>query len=347
MGTPVTPLTRLQDRGPRWWLALGVILVALAAVVGVAVVGGRGTGSQILKPVASAVAQATRTPAGATPGTPQPGATQGPGAPLHAGPIMLAAVPVVAEVDDPVGDPVLAPTGGGSATPPPDGQPALDITHLAAWVADGVLRAQLTLAGTAPAQDRRTSIHLWVMPARASSFGFDLPVCTADPCGPDFSTIPPFTAAVTQRTGSWVGDTWTVDYTVLLADLCVTDTSSFTVYALAAAMSDTAGGWCWYDDTSALAFRGSTFLGPTAAASPAAPSPSAIGGLVQVNGGADIPRTICTPSWCRFISDIVANDARLSGCYVLQTAGGTATGTWGTVAVNVGNLCDAGFGFQP
>jgi hypothetical protein len=68
MSTPPTPLTRLTVRGPRWWLALVAIVVALGVVVGVGVLGRPRGAQQAPTPIASLVAVAPATPvAAATP----------------------------------------------------------------------------------------------------------------------------------------------------------------------------------------------------------------------------------------------------------------------------------------
>lgn len=45
--------------------------------------------------------------------------------------------------------------------------------------------------------------------------------------------------------------------------------------------------------------------------------------------------------WCQFFGYIGTSEERLPGCYVLQAAGGSETGTWGTM--EMASTCVEGF----
>jgi len=154
------------------------------------------------------------------------------------GPTFPATVPVAVEADDPVGDPELSFGGGSSPGTMPPGQPLADITHVAAWISDGTLRAQVTLAGAAPGPD--TPLERVGISVSHNGKPYDLPVCTSV-CGSYF-TVPRFSAAVTQLTGRWV-----VDITVSLDEIGAWAAShdSYQVRAQAGSAADAEYAWWW------------------------------------------------------------------------------------------------------
>jgi hypothetical protein len=117
----------------------------------------------------------------------------------------------------------------------------LDITHVAAWITDDTLRAQVTLAGTAPRSNYspRAAVRISVSHDRTP---FDLPVCAPDPCGSYF-TIPRFSTAVTQYDGHWV-----VDYSVNLDELGTVDVGNLYTIGASTFVMAAADPESWWSD---------------------------------------------------------------------------------------------------
>ena len=245
------PLTRLPNRGARPWVVFVAVMGSLAALVAVGVLGRPGAPGPsaaslppTIQPSASAPAAVVRP---AIPATSAP-ASAGPAS--GSGLTVPAVVPVVAEVDDPAGDAELRGPDPGEI-PPPQGLAALDIVHLATWVADGELRAEVSIAGAVPAPDPLIPRSVLLHVGYAGTV-FELAVCvTTDACGSS-ATVPRFGATVTAHPG-WPG-TWVVAYSVRLDALGAWDPSrpeSYAVTAVAVAADGFAGHGYWQDSAPA------------------------------------------------------------------------------------------------
>ncbi len=55
--------------------------------------------------------------------------------------------------------------------------------------------------------------------------------------------------------------------------------------------------------------------------------------LLHVTGQTVVHGIWCAGGWCRYDGYIGTSEERLPGCYLMQTAGGNETGTWGTMAM--------------
>ncbi len=205
-----------------WWpiavVVGGVVLIAhaiLFAVVGVPWAPAGGSEQAALPtgatPRATSTAEPTPSP------TPLPGSVLLPRSLANGQGVTLAGViPEVAERDDPVGDAAYE-TCDETGTCGPIGRPAdaaaLDITHLAAWIDDGVLHAEVRLIGSPPTLSDATASWRVALSVRAGERGLDAPVCSSEPCGSWF-VIPRFTSSVIQG-----ADEWTVRWQIDLDEL--------------------------------------------------------------------------------------------------------------------------------
>jgi hypothetical protein len=148
-------------------------------------------------PLAGVVLRATISPAG------QQGAT------------LPAAIPMVAERHDPAGDAESSECdeqGECRTIDLPADAAVLDITHLGAWIDDGVLHAEVRLAGSPPTLPDATASWRVSLSVRRGEHLIDAPVCSGS-CGSWFE-IPRFTSTVTRG-----ADAWTVAWQIDLDEL--------------------------------------------------------------------------------------------------------------------------------
>jgi hypothetical protein len=148
-------------------------------------------------PLAGVVLRPTISPAG------QQGAT------------LPVVIPVVAERDDPAGDAEYSECdeqGECRTIDLPADAAVLDITHLGAWIDDGMLHAEVRLAGSPPTLPDATASWRVSLSVRDGGHVIDAPVCSG-PCGSWFE-IPRFTSTVTRG-----ADAWTVAWQIDLDEL--------------------------------------------------------------------------------------------------------------------------------
>jgi hypothetical protein len=224
--------TRAQIARRPWWpiavLVGGVTLVAHAILF--AVVGSPWApagGSEPAVPPARALPGATTAPSPSASPTPLPGIVLLPVArPAgQQGAVFPTVIPMVAERDDPVGDPEYSECDErGSCAPiePPADAAVPDITHLAAWIDDDALHVEVRLAGSLPAESDATPRWRVEVSIRRGGHLIDAPVCSAASCG-SFFEIPMFTSSVTRGSNAWTVH-WQIDLDEITAALDRDDT---------------------------------------------------------------------------------------------------------------------------
>jgi len=247
------------ERRPWWPIAVlvgGVILVAhaiLFAAVGVpwAPEGGP---EQAALPTGAAPAS--------TPWVPRPSPTPLPGVVLRPsadaagqqGATLPAVIPVVAERDDPAGDPEYSECderGECRTVDRPADAATPDITHLGAWIDEGVLHAEVRLAGSPPTLTDATAFWRVSLSIGHGGHVFDAPVCSGS-CGSYFE-IPRFTFSVTSGVDAWTV-AWQIDLDEIgdtLADAPATDETPPAGALEVLGMASLSSGAVWASDSTA------------------------------------------------------------------------------------------------
>lgn len=330
MSTPPTPLTPVPVGGPRSWLALAAIVLALCVVVGVGVLGRQTGAQQSPTPIASSVA--------AVPSS-----------------SVAAPTPTVVPAPATQGRPAWTPWAGtASAFPGPSATPSVPGTPEIVRVS-GMADAQVVTCTPG-----RCSFNGWLSTTEGRLAGcFSLqtagangtgtwgaatlagPSCAAWVPGPlkgpatwqgEWLTVGsrPWALAYTDLGPSWL---WPVD-TIWLHGLGEHEGLSAVLRIDASGQID---GWLF-----------PTPVQSVATSAPAVPSarPSTTGTpeIVPVTAQAGGRGVACGPTRCRLDGAITQSAGRLPGCFLFQTAGGTETGSWGTAAL--ASTCVSGWGFD-
>lgn len=138
----------------------------------------------------------------------------------------------VVEAGDPTGDVMWS---GEPKPPPPAGAqaPAIDITHVTAWIADDALRAEVMFAHRAPLTESDVRIELAVHHGGLSF----ATICRPGPCV-DWIPLLRFTSELTQRSDEWV-----VAYTIDLTEIDCVLPAGRNLDEYGVGVAATSGGW--------------------------------------------------------------------------------------------------------
>ena len=188
--------------------------IEVASLMAAVLLAGCGAGTAVTTPnplVTTAPAPSARAPTGSAAVALSTGLPPGPTAQvLTFGATFPPTAVAVVEAGDPTGD-VVPPNGGGPPVPAAVEiqAPAIDITHLTAWIADDALRAEVTLAGRVPLAESDLRVELAV---RHGGLSFAT-ICLPGPCV-DWMPLLRFTFELTQRS-----DRWVVEYAIDLTEI--------------------------------------------------------------------------------------------------------------------------------
>lgn len=196
-----------------WGFAIGLAVVVLA--------GGCGPGASLQATPHAKVARTEVPPAPAATMTTSAGGSlptappePTPTATWPDGPGVGESVEAV-ELVDPVGDAGwMDVTDGSPVTAPPGLAPALDVSGVVAWIANGSLSAEVTVEGAPPPVSRiPASIRLYV---KHGEWWYETPIVCDAGCRRwgTFFPVPPFAFLV-----RWLPTRWIVRFTIRLAEL--------------------------------------------------------------------------------------------------------------------------------
>ncbi len=201
-------------------------------LVAATLLAGCGAGTGATTPTPSATTEpAPSAPAPATPTDPAAAALP---TGLTFGATFPPTVVTVVEAGDPTGD-VVPPNGGMPPVPAAVETlaPAIDITHLTAWIADDALRAEVTFADRVPLAASDLRVELAVHHGGLSF----ATICLPGPCV-DWMPLLRFTFELTQRS-----DRWVVAYAIDLAEIDRVVPAESNPDEYGVGVEATSGGW--------------------------------------------------------------------------------------------------------
>jgi hypothetical protein len=125
------------------------------------------------------------------------------------------------ELVDPAGDATWMDLNGATVTAPPGRAPAIDVSRVVAWIANGSLTAEVTMEGTPPpVSGDPASIRLRV---KHGEWWYETPIVCDAGCRRwgTFFPVPPFTFLV-----RWLPTRWVATFTIRLAVLDGADSAT-------------------------------------------------------------------------------------------------------------------------